>query len=370
MSARRTVCVAPNPIDEAVPVSIPPTGTIITYAGSTIPEGYLNCNGAEVSRNTYNTLFGAIGTTYGSGNGTVQTVTSASTAFAVPSFGTYTGYISSAAGSFGTSGFVFTLTALLSGTRPVVGTVLSGGTYSVGNYIVYNTKVTQVVSSSSYVVDISHAHSAAWSTITGSTAPVTVTLNVAAGTNTTITSGTTVTVTNDWFTQGVYPYSALTFTAGAGTTTSAIVGTTGTAGAGASIIGGLGTGTGTVFTVTASVPSTFNLPNVAGRTIRAVGTSGTGPAVTLGGKAGADTTTFTIAADNLPQHRHGVFVPGTSSAIAGGSLRAGTANVDDGTKTITGNTILDTANTVCSNAAITLNTFDQYIGFYTLISYL
>lgn len=369
MSARRTVCVAPNPIDEAVPVSIPPTGTIITYAGNTIPEGYLNCNGAEVSRNTYSNLFATIGITYGDGNGDVLPVTSASTTFAVPTLGTYDGYISAGAGSFGTSGFVFTLSSLLSGVRPVVGTVLSGGVYASGNFIVYNTKVTQVISSVSYIVDIAHSHSATWSTITGSTAPVTVTLNVAAGTNTAITSGTEVTVSSDWFTQGVYPYAFLTFTAGAGTTTSAIVGTTGTAGAGASIIGGLGTGSGSVFTVKRLVATTFNLPNVAGRTIRAVGTAGAGPAVTLGGTGGADTTTFTIAANNLPQHRHGVFVPGGTTLSAGSGLRAGTANVDDGTKTITGSTQSD-AGVLSTNAAISLSTFDQYIGFYTLISYL
>ena len=38
-------------------------------AGSTIPDGWLLCNGASVSRTTYAKLFAAIGTRYGSGNG-------------------------------------------------------------------------------------------------------------------------------------------------------------------------------------------------------------------------------------------------------------------------------------------------------------
>lgn len=47
-----------------------PVGTIIDYPGPTIPNGYLLCAGQEVGRSTYPDLFAAIGTTYGSGNGT------------------------------------------------------------------------------------------------------------------------------------------------------------------------------------------------------------------------------------------------------------------------------------------------------------
>ena len=55
-----------------------PPGTIINYAGSTVPEGYLLCNGANVSRTTYANLFAAIGTAWGSGDG--------STTFTLPNF--------------------------------------------------------------------------------------------------------------------------------------------------------------------------------------------------------------------------------------------------------------------------------------------
>jgi len=48
--------------------SVPP-GTVISYAHSSIPSGYLKCNGAQVGRTTYAALFAAIGTTYGAGNG-------------------------------------------------------------------------------------------------------------------------------------------------------------------------------------------------------------------------------------------------------------------------------------------------------------
>lgn len=46
-----------------------PAGSVIAFAGSSTPEGYLLCNGAAVSRTTYAELFAAIGTTYGKGDG-------------------------------------------------------------------------------------------------------------------------------------------------------------------------------------------------------------------------------------------------------------------------------------------------------------
>lgn len=44
-------------------------GTIIAISHSTVPTGYLLCNGSAVSRTTYANLFKAIGSTYGSGDG-------------------------------------------------------------------------------------------------------------------------------------------------------------------------------------------------------------------------------------------------------------------------------------------------------------
>ena len=53
-----------------------PAGIIMPFAGTTAPEGYLMCDGSAVSRTTYATLFGVIGTTFGAGDG--------STTFNVP----------------------------------------------------------------------------------------------------------------------------------------------------------------------------------------------------------------------------------------------------------------------------------------------
>lgn len=53
-----------------------PSGMISMFGGSSAPSGWLLCDGQAVSRTTYSALFSAIGTTYGSGNG--------STTFNVP----------------------------------------------------------------------------------------------------------------------------------------------------------------------------------------------------------------------------------------------------------------------------------------------
>lgn len=79
-----------------------PAGTIIDFAGTATPTGYLPCNGANVSRTTYSKLFTAIGTTWGVGDG--------STTFGVPdlrrrvgvgSGGTGTGTLGNAVGNTG-----------------------------------------------------------------------------------------------------------------------------------------------------------------------------------------------------------------------------------------------------------------------------
>jgi microcystin-dependent protein len=51
-------------------------GIMYDYAGTSVPSGFLACDGSAVSRATYATLFAAIGTTWGAGDG--------STTFNVP----------------------------------------------------------------------------------------------------------------------------------------------------------------------------------------------------------------------------------------------------------------------------------------------
>jgi microcystin-dependent protein len=55
-----------------------PAGSIQMWATATAPSGYVICNGTAISRTTYSTLFGVIGTTFGVGDG--------STTFNVPDY--------------------------------------------------------------------------------------------------------------------------------------------------------------------------------------------------------------------------------------------------------------------------------------------
>lgn len=47
-----------------------PVGTVIPFAGSTVPAGWLDCNGASLLRSVYYALYAVIGTTYGAVDGT------------------------------------------------------------------------------------------------------------------------------------------------------------------------------------------------------------------------------------------------------------------------------------------------------------
>ncbi|MCA1403693.1 tail fiber protein [Ensifer sp. IC3342] len=68
-AARTTLDVySKSEVDNLTSSSVP-AGTVIFYAKSTAPSGYLKANGAAVSRTTYSDLFAAIGTTFGAGDG-------------------------------------------------------------------------------------------------------------------------------------------------------------------------------------------------------------------------------------------------------------------------------------------------------------
>lgn len=77
-----------NYVDIAIPV-----GVVLPYAGSNsaVPENYLICNGATISRTTYARLFSVIGTTYGNGDGsTTFNLPNLIDRFVIGAGGTYT----------------------------------------------------------------------------------------------------------------------------------------------------------------------------------------------------------------------------------------------------------------------------------------
>lgn len=50
-------------------LNIVPVSTVLPFATTNIPDGFLECNGAAISRTAYSKLFAAIGATFGSGDG-------------------------------------------------------------------------------------------------------------------------------------------------------------------------------------------------------------------------------------------------------------------------------------------------------------
>lgn len=69
----RKLRAAINAIEALIPTLVPTAevvGVFKPYAGSSLPSGYLWCNGQTVSRTTYAELFAAIGVSFGAGNGT------------------------------------------------------------------------------------------------------------------------------------------------------------------------------------------------------------------------------------------------------------------------------------------------------------
>lgn len=71
--------VSGNIVSPALSAFPSPVGSIIMFCATSVPSGWLVCDGSAVSRTTYSALFAVIGTAYGAGNG--------STTFTLPDFG-------------------------------------------------------------------------------------------------------------------------------------------------------------------------------------------------------------------------------------------------------------------------------------------
>jgi microcystin-dependent protein len=58
----------PGPQGPIGPAGLSPPGSIVAFAGAVAPEGWLLCDGAEVSREDYKNLFDVVGITFGPGD--------------------------------------------------------------------------------------------------------------------------------------------------------------------------------------------------------------------------------------------------------------------------------------------------------------
>lgn len=113
-----------------------PAGSVFAHAGTTVPSGYLLCNGAAVSRTTYATLFSAIGTVFGSGDGSAtfnvpdlrdRTAVGVSSTIAIADTG---GAKTHTLTSSEMPGHTHAYTSPLVGTSRAVGTVVNEGGFT------------------------------------------------------------------------------------------------------------------------------------------------------------------------------------------------------------------------------------------------
>lgn len=162
-----TVYIQPKNITEDATLLIPntsgtlvPPGSLLMFAGSVAPEGYLMCDGAAVSRTAYDDLFSVIGTAYGVGNG--------STTFNVPDLrgrgplgaGTGAGLTSRTLGGTGGSETV-TLTTAQVPVHTHTGTTVADGAHVHGTTDAGHTHTGTTASNGSHahsLNDPGHAH--------------------------------------------------------------------------------------------------------------------------------------------------------------------------------------------------------------------
>jgi len=79
-----------------------PSGTLVDFAGTAAPSGWLVCDGSAISRTTYAALFAVIGTTWGAGDGsTTFNIPALSRKTTVGSGGVGTGVLGNAVGNTG-----------------------------------------------------------------------------------------------------------------------------------------------------------------------------------------------------------------------------------------------------------------------------
>jgi microcystin-dependent protein len=102
---------------------LPPPGSITMFGGTSLPAGWLNCDGAAVSRTDYATLWATIGSNFGAGNGT--------TTFNLPNFAS--NLPQGTAGTPGSTGGSLTVT-IASANLPTHTHTLNAHTHGLGSH--------------------------------------------------------------------------------------------------------------------------------------------------------------------------------------------------------------------------------------------
>jgi microcystin-dependent protein len=250
-------------VQTALSTSVTPTGLIQMWPTTTAPAGYLLCNGIEVSRTTYAALFGVIGSTFGSGDG--------STTFNLPN---YVNRMPFGANATTTASVTASLNGATSTASSISGTTLTVGGTVTGTYAVGQTISGSGVTSGTTIT--------ALGTGTGGAGTYTVSASQTVSSTTITAAGTTLRVS---------AVSSGTLAVGQVVTGTGVTANT--------RITALGTGTGGVGTYTVNISQT-----VASTTITASPWVSNG---STGGSADAIVVTHTHTATSVvtdPGHFH------------------------------------------------------------------
>lgn len=121
-----------------------------------------------------------------------------------------------------------------------------------------------------------------------------------------------------------------------------------------------------VGTMISSAPTTFNVPNTGGVTVRGVGTSAL-TTVTLGQAAGGDSTSVTLTAANLPPHTHSINLRNATTPGSSGGISYTEKQGTNGTFTNAAGTYLENGTTLVSNSPFSVATTNQYLGLNYII---
>jgi microcystin-dependent protein len=117
--------------------------------------------------------------------------------------------------------------------------------------------------------------------------------------------------------------------------------------------------------------TTFNVPDTRLRMVRGSSPSASPPGTTGGADSNTLTGTVTIAAANLPQHRHGTLRGGGINIISSGSTAVqGTDENVGAPATTAGQTYLEDGTTVTANTALSLSVFGSTVPGYIAINYI
>lgn len=305
-----------------------PTGSVLMWATSSAPTGYLTCNGSAVSRTTYSALYSILSTTFGVGDG--------STTFNLPNFngsmpiGATGSTSSSFTGSI--SGTTLNVTA---GSGIAINQVLSGTS---GTSIT----ATSIVAGTKYQI-LSVGTTTTWASFGGPASPAV---------------GNTFVATASGSGDGTaYPVVA------SGTTITGFVSGT---------FGGIG-----VYTVSIS------------QTVNSLAITGSQSAIAVGSTGGAANTTLATA--NLPNHSHPFTSGNNNSSLSHAHNLLGSSNhyvadggggtggpssfpfslggTDYGTYTTASGDLVHTHSGTTNNAGTntTLSTISPYLGIYFVI---